>query len=101
MCVTTSQYEISGKNHICSVKTFSSRAKSTCQRKTSSEQSAFWLKVKVMCCLATNPLFTITSQYEISGKLITFAQSKPNSPDHIIYPPEETKALNKQYFGKR
>ena len=26
MRVTTSQYEISGKNHICSVKTFSSRA---------------------------------------------------------------------------
>ena len=33
MLVTTSQYEISGKNHICSVKTFSSRAKSTRQRK--------------------------------------------------------------------
>ena len=43
MRVTTSQYEISGKNHICSVKTFSSRAESTRQRKKNSlEQAALW-----------------------------------------------------------
>jgi len=34
--------------------------------------------------LPTNPLFTLTSQHEISGKLITFAQSKLNSPDHNL-----------------
>ena len=33
MPVATSQYEISGKNHVCSVKTFSPRALSTRQRK--------------------------------------------------------------------
>ena len=33
MRVTTFQYKISGKNHICSVKTFSSRALSTRQKK--------------------------------------------------------------------
>ena len=42
MRVTTSQYEISGKNHICSVKTFSTRAESTRLRKKNSlEQAAF------------------------------------------------------------
>ena len=60
MRVTTSQYEKSGKNHICSVKTFSSRAWSNRPRKKNSlEQAAFWHEVKVVCCLLT-PLFTLS-----------------------------------------
>ena len=50
MRVTTSQYEIylilASKIHICSVKTFSSKALSTRQRK-----QLFWHELKVMCCL--------------------------------------------------
>ena len=61
MRVPTSQYEISGKNHICSVKTFSSGAKSTHQRKKNSvEQAVFWHEVKVVCWLLT-PRFTLSS----------------------------------------
>ena len=47
MRVTTSQYEIGGNNHICSVKTFSSRAESTRLRKKNSlEQATFWHELK-------------------------------------------------------
>ena len=51
MRVTTSQYEISGKNHICSVKTFSSRAYSPRQRKKFIGTSSILAWVKVVCCL--------------------------------------------------
>ena len=49
MRVTTSQYEISGKNHICSVKTFSFRYNLPAREKNSLEQAAFWHEVKVVC----------------------------------------------------
>ena len=51
MHVTTSQYEIRGKNHICSVKTFSSRVQSTRQRKKFIGTSSILAWVKVVCCL--------------------------------------------------
>ena len=58
MRVTTSQYEISGKNHIFSIKTKPSRAENTHWKKT-----AFWYEVKGVCCLPTPFLH---------AKLITF-----------------------------
>ena len=54
MRVMTSQYEISGKNHICSVKTFSFRYNLPAREKNSLEQAAFWHEVKVVCCLLTS-----------------------------------------------
>ena len=51
MHITTSQYEISDKNHISSVKTFFLTIR-TRQRKHSLEQAAFWHEV-VVCCLPT------------------------------------------------
>ena len=58
MHVTISQCEISDKNNIFSFKTKPSRAE-----KNSLEKAAFWLEVKVVCCLPT-PL--------LHAKLITF-----------------------------
>ena len=64
MRVTTSQYEISGKNHICSVKTFSSRAESTRQRKKNSlEQAALWHELK-SCVAYTIKFFSRNSGEE-------------------------------------
>ena len=54
MRVMTSQYEISGKNHICSVKTFSFRCNLPAREKNSLEQAAFWHELKVVCCLPTS-----------------------------------------------
>ena len=51
MRVTTFQYKISGKNHICSVKTFSSRALSTRQKKKFIGKSSILAGVKVVCGL--------------------------------------------------
>ena len=64
MRVTTSQYEISGKNHICSVKTLSSRAESTRQRKKNSlEQAALWHELE-LCVAYTIKFFSRNSHEE-------------------------------------
>ena len=57
MHVTTSQNEITSKNHIFSFKTLQSR-------KNSLQKAAFWHEVKVVCCLLTPFLHAplITSQ---------------------------------------
>ena len=65
MHVTTSQYEISGKNHIFSTKTKPSRAQSTHHRKNSLEKSSILAQGK-SCVLR----ITLTSF--LHAKLITF-----------------------------
>ena len=78
MRVTTSQYEKSGKNHICSVKTFSSRAWSNRPRKKNSlEQAAFWHEVKVVCCLLT-PLFTLSRFFTCNKYCLQATDDKSN-----------------------
>ena len=63
MPVMTSQYEISGKNQICSVKTFYSRGTiwsviySSDEKKNSLDQAAFWHDLKAVCCLQTPFLY--------------------------------------------
>ena len=75
MRVTTSQYEKSGKNHICSVKTFSSRAWSNRPRKKNSlEQAAFW---QVVCCLLT-PLFTLSRFFTCNKYCLQATDDKSN-----------------------
>ena len=59
MHVTTSQFEISSKNHIWSVKTFPPEHNYPSEKKKKLlEQAAFWHEVKVVCCLPT-PFFTL------------------------------------------
>ena len=58
MLVMTSQYEISSKNHIFSVKSKPSTAGNN-----SLEKEAFWHEVKVVCCLLLDPVFTCEIDY--------------------------------------
>ena len=53
MRVTTSQYEIIGKNQFAQSKRFSPEHNLPITEKNSLEQAAFWHEVKVVCCLLT------------------------------------------------
>ena len=69
MRVTTSQYEISGKNHICSVKTFSSRAWSTRHwNKLHWNKQHFGMR---LCCLPTPCFIPGVKKGFIKGEVLT------------------------------
>ena len=81
MCVMTFQYEISGKNHICSVKTFSSRYNLPIWEKKFIGTSSILAWVKVVCCLH----YQVLHAKQPSRKLVSgfsFACNK--------YPPQFT-----------
>ena len=53
MRVTTSHYEIIGKNQIAQSKRFSPEHNLPVREKNSLERAAFWHEIKGMCCLPT------------------------------------------------
>ena len=69
---TTSQFEISGKNHISQNVFLPSVIYPSEKKKKKLEQAAFWHEVKVVCC-GTEPLFTLF--YFINPSLSMFYHS--------------------------
>ena len=85
--VTTSQVEISGKNHISQNVFLPSVIYPSEKKKKILEQAAFWHEVKVVCCLPTRFLIILLihlSPCFINPCFINPAQFYQSSPVHVL-----------------
>ena len=67
MHVTTSQYEISSKNHLSQLKLNPPEHNLPATEKTHWKKAAFWHKIKVVCCLLYWPPFYMWNWLHSNG----------------------------------